>query len=450
MAATLSTKIDWEKVYTETINIYKSYLQINTTNPPGNEIKAAEFFKNIFDLEGIESRIYESEPGRASILARLDGTDKNPPVILLNHMDVVPFEAEKWDYPPFKAEEHDGFIYARGAQDMKALGTLEFMMMLLLKRHGVKLNRDVIFLGCADEERGGAKGAGYMVDTVDSLKEAAFVINEGGGIHKTSTGRLIYKVGFSEKTPSWFRVTSTGVPGHGSVPTRNHCNIALVKAIDRLANWETEIDLIPIVIEYCHKVAETEEEPVASILADIENAVKDPEKLNIIVNDYPHYNALIRDTLAPNIIKSGSKINVMPSEGWCEFDTRILPGHTREGFLEKAKEVVKGLPVELELRDAKRPIAPGIIESTESDFYRAVEKVAEEMTPGAVVTPSVMTGASDSQYFRVVGVPSYGFAPLIATTGEKKRVHGHNERMSLDNMRFGVKALFRIMEMVAV
>jgi acetylornithine deacetylase/succinyl-diaminopimelate desuccinylase-like protein len=447
--SSLMEKIQWEKAQDETVDLFRQYLQIDTTNPPGNEIAAARFFKEILDREGIESRVFEPEPGRGSIMATLRGSGEKKPVIMMNHMDVVPHEPEKWCCNPFEAAEKDGYIYARGAQDMKSLGMLEFMALLLLKRSGARLSRDVIFLGCADEERGGSMGIGWLIDNVPALAGAGLCVNEGGGITETSTGSLIYKVGFTEKIPSWFRVIARGDTGHGSVPHVRHCNRALVKAMNVLVDWKPEIDLVPIIEKYLSTIGPFEDAKAGPILTDIRNSIKDPEKMRILEEEYPQFNALLRDTLTLNIIHSGSKINVIPSEGYAEFDTRILPGHTRDGLLAKVRELLQGIPVEVEMKGGTRPVSEKLIESEDSEFYRAVEQLAREMSPGAAVTPYVMAGASDSQYTRSLGIPSYGFAPLILNNEEKKRVHGHDERMSVRNMKFGVRGMFRLMEMVA-
>ncbi len=446
MNRTLANGIRWKQVEEETISLFCKYLQIDTTNPPGNELKAAEYFGEILDREGIPYRLMEPEPGRTSIMATLSGNGEKKPIILMNHMDVVPAEVESWDYPPFQARQVDGYIYARGAQDMKSLGILEFMTLLLLKRQGVKLCRDVIFLGCADEEKGGAMGIGHVMKEVPELAGAAFCLNEGGGIMDMGDGRLLYRVGFTEKIPAWFRITAHGKPGHGSVPHHEHCNMALVEAIRRILQWQPAPEVTPVVRRYLKSVATFCDEPLRGILSDPDVSIKDPEKMKTLYQLSPSYTALLRDTMALNIIHSGSKINVIPSTGYCEFDTRILPGHSPGEFISRVEKILEDLPVKVELQDASRPVAENVIESEDSEFYQALQETAQEMTPGAVVTPYVMTGASDSQYLRCIGVPCYGFAPLILTGEERKRVHGHNERMSIGNMKFGVASLFRLME----
>jgi acetylornithine deacetylase/succinyl-diaminopimelate desuccinylase-like protein len=448
MSVKSETVIQWEKVYEELIDLFKRYLAVNTTNPPGNEIEAARFFADICEKEGIEYRIYEPQPQRGTIIAKLAGNGQKKPVVLLNHMDVVPAEPEKWDSHPFAVAERDGYIYNRGAQDMKSLGILEFMTFLMLKRSGKILERDVYFIGCADEEAGGTWGAAYITQNVPELKEAVFCINEGCDIKETDSGKLVWQVAFSEKGQSPFHVRAKGEPGHASIPHNNNCNVNLIKALERINNWKAPVDLIPVIRTLLKTQAQFENEPLRSILENIDESVKDPDKIRVIEDNYPHLNALIRDTHTLTMINAGAKVNVIPTECCATYDARVLPGHNREEFIGMIKDLVKDLPVEIEIRGKGRPLPERILESEDSEFYRVVKQVAKEMTPTAEVTPSIMTGASDSQYFRSIGVPSYGFAPLISKAVERKGVHGNNERMSIESMKFGIRAFYRIMDLL--
>ena len=204
----------------EAVSLLSRYIQIDTTNPPGNETKAAQFFKEIFDREGIEARIIESAPGRGNIYARLRGSGAKKAVILLNHMDVVPADANLWKEAPFSGSLKDGYIWGRGALDMKGPAIAELMTLLALKRNNVALQGDVIFLGTADEEAGGALGAGFLLEKhPDMFANVGVVLNEGGGVRLGKDGKVqSYSVSVAEKTPLWFRLIATGAPGHGSTP----------------------------------------------------------------------------------------------------------------------------------------------------------------------------------------------------------------------------------------
>src|SRR5437867_1462377 len=236
----------------EALVLLTDYLRIDTTNPPGNEIKAAEFFRGVFDREGIEARIFESAPGRASIYARLKGDGSRKAIVLLNHLDVVPAVKQLWSVDPFAGEVKDGYLWGRGALDMKAMGILELMAMLSLKRQAIPLKGDIIFLGVADEEAGGALGAGFMVkEHFDLLKDAGIVLNEFGYISATGDGKVLhYDVYTAEKTPFWLQLTVIGKPGHASAPGADSAVTRLIEALHRIANYHTPLKVEPVVQKF--------------------------------------------------------------------------------------------------------------------------------------------------------------------------------------------------------
>jgi len=440
----------WEATYKEFLDLFKEYLQLDTSNPPGNEMKAADFFKKLCDKEGIDCKLYEPAPGRGNIVARIKGNGTKKPVILLNHLDVVPADESKWTVPPFSGQEKDGYIYGRGALDMKSFGMMEFVTMALLKRSGETLDRDIIFVGAADEEIGDEMGLAYLWDNVPELKNAEFCINEGTDIAKMNDGHLIWPITFSEKIPSWFYVIAHGSTGHGSVPTVDNCNMKLTEALVRLNHWKTSLEVIPMVRDDLKARAPYVEEPLKSIIANIDEAIKDPEKVKMLEEKYPEINALLRDTATLTVLNSGNSPNVIPQEAYAIYDGRILPGRSKEGFLKEVRDIVRGLPVEIEAMDMRYPLHDKIPESTDSEYYKAIQAVAQELAPGSTVTPSIMTGATNSTFFRKIGIPVYCFAPIITTTEEESHVHGNDERVSVESMKFGIRAFYKIMEKVSL
>nr|MBP6824604.1 M20/M25/M40 family metallo-hydrolase [Acidobacteriota bacterium] len=231
--APAQTQVNWDAAQKEALELFIQYLKIDTTNPPGNEIKAANFFAEICKREGIEYKVFEPFPGRGTLWARLKGDGSKRPVILLNHTDVVPHSPEFWSVPAFSGQIKDGFIYGRGSQDMKSVGIAQFVIMLALKRARVPLKRDVIFLATADEEAGGLQGAGWFAKNhPELLGKAEFLFNEGGNNTVDNSGKVLaIGVGPSEKTPAWLRLTATGEPGHGSIPRPNSSVNRLLRAL---------------------------------------------------------------------------------------------------------------------------------------------------------------------------------------------------------------------------
>jgi len=325
---------EWKNFEEEAVSLLSRYIQIDTTNPPGNEIKAAQFFKGIFDREGIESRIIESAPGRGNIYARLKGNGSKKAVLLLNHMDVVPAEAKLWKEPPFSGVVKDGTIWGRGSLDDKGPAVAELMTLLALKRGNVHLKGDVIFLGTADEEAGGAMGAGFLVEKhPDLLKDVGLVLNEGGGIRLGNDGKAReYSVSVTEKTPLWLRLTATGAPGHGSTPGNNLAVNKLIKALHGIMQYRSPIKVVPEVQKFYADTAHAEPMERREKLRDLRTALKDPAFTEEFIKE-PRNDASVRNTIAITGMKGSDKTNVIPAFATAELDVRLLPGEDPKDFI---------------------------------------------------------------------------------------------------------------------
>ena len=248
--------MDWDKLLEEAIRHLQEYIRIQTVNPPGNEIEGTTFLKRIFDAENIPSRVFEPSPGRGSLLATLKGNGKKKPILLLNHIDVVPVEKEHWSVDPFAGIVRDGHLYGRGALDDKSMGIVEMMALLVLKREKVPLKRDVLFFAAADEETGGGWGVDWAIENVRSLGEAEYALNEGGAIILNEDGTADrYGISNGQKVLFQLVVKAKGTSGHGSMPHSDNSNVKLVKALERLAKWETPYIILPTVKEYFLKIA---------------------------------------------------------------------------------------------------------------------------------------------------------------------------------------------------
>jgi acetylornithine deacetylase/succinyl-diaminopimelate desuccinylase-like protein len=443
-----SYQIDWQAVGDEAVEILRHYIRINTTNPPGNEMEAARFLEGILRKEGIETTVYESAPHRANLLAVCPGEKQEKPLILLNHMDVVPAETDQWDLDPFGGIIRNGYIYGRGALDNKGNGVVDLMAMLLLKRQQILPKRDVIFLATADEEVGGRRGTKWMLEYEPRLKEAACVLNEGGCILVREDGELDhYEIATAQKVVAQFAVKAKGQTGHGSMPHGDSATIKLIRALDRLAAWETPFVVIPLVQEYFANLAMIKPPEEAQGYRDIEQGLRDPAFAKAFLAN-PQYNAMVRNTITPTILKAGQKINVIPSEAEAAFDCRILPGTSSEAFLDQVREIVKDEGVEImplpEFESNPLPPSP-----LDNELYQAIEQVAHRKDPGSIVTPFLITGATDSRFFRQIGVPCYDFSPFRLRLEDAKYVHGHNERISIENLRFASEVIFEIVTTAA-
>ena len=443
----MKEEIDWKGVKEEVIEILREYIRIDTTNPPGREEAAARFLASRIEREGIKAKVYRSAPERGNVMAVQEGGGE-PPLLLLCHMDVVPVERDKWSVDPFSAELKDGYIYGRGAIDMKGEGAAKLMAFLLVHRLRLHLKRPLIFLGTADEEAGGRWGVKWMLENEPELRKVGFVLNEGGNIRIREDGTLHhYEISTTQKVVAQFRLKASGRTGHGSIPHEDNAAEKLIRAVNKLISWKAPLEVIPLVKEYFFRLAELQSPEEASFYRDIEKALKDDGfRGKLLAN--PQYNAMLRNTHTLTVLRAGQKVNVIPSEAEALFDCRLLPGTSREGYLNKLKDLIKDEDVTLEsLGDFEGTDA--IPSPTENPLWEAICRVAERKDPGCVIIPFLITGATDSRFFRQLGIPCYDFTPFRLTHEELRLVHGHDERISVENLLFATQFFFElILEMV--
>ena len=432
-----------ETIETEAVEWLKEYLQIETVNPPGNESRAVDYIANIFEQEGIEFNSAESAPGRGNIWARIEGGDK-PALVLLHHSDVVPVNEKYWDFDPFSGEIKDGYILGRGALDMKGTGISHLANFINLHRQGKKLNRDVIFIGAADEESGGSFGVGWLVENHPEIFEGAgLLLNEGGSGYK-SNDSIVFSVEITQKVPVWLRLTAIDTPGHGSSPRSTSSVSRVVKALNIIWNNPFPPRIIPEVEKVFIERSGGLDEPYSSEYRNIKESIKDPIFMQRLQSFSASAHALTRDTCSLTRMMGSSKINVVPPEAWAEVDCRMLPDRTTEEFISDFKELIKDTGVEVELIMSAVPA----ISQTDSELFLAIEDFSKNNYPGSRVAPSVSTGFTDSRFTRGLGIQSYGFNPLISTGDEYSSIHGNNERINEKAFRQSVKDLGIILDKI--
>ncbi|MEC7860931.1 MAG: M20/M25/M40 family metallo-hydrolase [Pseudomonadota bacterium] len=417
----------------------KEFIKIDTINPPGNESKAVEFYKKIFDSEGITYNIAESAPGRGNIWARLKGGNE-PSLILLQHTDVVPADPKYWTTGPLSGEEKDGYIWGRGALDMKGTGISQLVTFLNLHRSNAPLNRDVIFLATADEEAGGYYGVGWLTKNHPEIfKGAGLLINEGGS-GESNDKETIFSVEVTQKVPVWLRLTTIDTPGHGSMPNASSSVTKMIGALNTLKNHSFEARIIPPVDAVFSSMSLSADEEWEEAYADMSLAIKEPGFLEKLQEYSPSQHALTRDTCSITRIGASNKINVVPPESWAEVDCRILPDRTSDEFILDFKSALSEHDVRVEVIMA----FTSAVSSSNSRLYKAIEKITGERHPGSRVMPSVSTGFTDSHFTRDLGIASYGFDPIIVPEKEFTRIHGNDERVSVEGFRRGVRDLLAI------
>jgi acetylornithine deacetylase/succinyl-diaminopimelate desuccinylase-like protein len=427
--------INWTSYQDETVQLLQEYLRIDTSNPPGNELKTAQFFHELFDKAGIPNTIYEYTPGRANLYAILRGDGSLRPLILLNHMDVVRADPKNWKVAPFSGEIVDGELYGRGAEDMKDEGLIQAMVMLIAAREHLPLKRNLIFLATADEEVNDSGSAWFIEHHSDLVKNAEYLITEGGA-NLVYPGRgMIFSVDVAEKAPYWIRLTAKGRGGHGSIPIADSAPNRLARAMARVVNWHTPIHLLPSVEEFFHQIAATENEPRASQFRHIRQSLKNPAFLKMITSD-ENYNYMLRDTVSLTMMQGSQQTNVIPDTAYCQLDVRLLPGEDPKVFIEELKKVIADPQISIEaISQYRRPNAS----STGTSLYHLFEGVVREYHPQALVTPVLDSGYTESQMYRPLGISAYGFSPVVVTPEVEDTQHAANERVPVEQLRTGVK-----------
>jgi acetylornithine deacetylase/succinyl-diaminopimelate desuccinylase-like protein len=437
----------------EVTSLLSDLIRINTTNPPGNETPAAKYLAETLEREGFECEVLESAPGRGNLITRLKGTGEKPSLLLLSHLDVVAANPKEWSVNPFSGLVKDGFVWGRGAMDMKSMTAMEVMVMKLLKRRGVKLKGDVILAATADEERGGEYGAGWLVKNHPEKVRADYVINEGGGQAIPVDGKNVFTIQTAEKGILWFKVKAKGRPGHGSVPgAADNAILRMGRVVDRLGNHRAEVVLTPTVREFLEVMAREKREAGEALRLLLQNPAVADEVLDKLAQMdkgmAEELRAMLRMTITPTIIHGGVKENIIPSECEAVFDCRILPGQTPETALNYVKGLLDDIgldKLDFEIIQANEPSES----PTNTPLYKLMVETLKKFDPNCAVTPILLTGGTDSRFFRKMGAVCYGFQPALSDLpyGEiLKMVHGVDERISVRNLVFGTSVLYHVVE----
>ncbi len=433
----------------EVTELLCNLIRINTTNPPGNESAAANYIAQYLGKEGLNAEVIETTPGRSSVIARLKGTGEKPSLLLLSHLDVVAANSQEWTVDPFAGTVKDGYVYGRGAYDMKSMTALEIMVMKLLNKNHVKLRGDVVLAGTPDEEQGGEEGAGVLLKNHKEKVLCPYVINEGGGLAFPSKNGYVFPVQTAEKGILWLRVKAKGTPGHGSMPnTADNAILRINKVIDKLANYKPPTIYVPTLKTFLAEMGKQDKELQQTFTHLLANPNQSEQILDQLAKKDSALAEEIRPrtkmTIAPTMIRGGVKENIIPSDCEAVFDCRILPGQS----IDETVVLIKGLlkDVGLDKLTFEFIQAHGGSESTmDTELFSTIAGVLREFEPGCGVTPTMTTGGTDSRYFRELGSICYGFQPMIPDEPNdqlEKRMHGIDERITIKNLVYGTSVLY--------
>ena len=426
-------------------------IQINTTNPPGNEAAAAKYVAGILEKEGITPEILEVAPGRSAVVARLRSSaisDPSRALLLVAHMDVVGAERSRWSVDPFGAVMKDGYMYGRGALDDKSMLAANLATIIALKRASARLNRDVIFLATDDEEAGGEASIKTLIAKNWDKFAAGYALNEGGEVI-AKNGKVQYvAVQASEKVAVNVAVIAKGPAGHASIPSKDNAVVHLAAAVAKIGAYQAPVRFTTVGRRYFEGLATVSDDEIAKWMRSLETADRGEHAQRVLSETNPEWGSMMRDTIAPTMLSGGVRPNVIPGEARAMLNIRLLPGDTIDVLVGALNKLVNDPQIRLEIQPNAGLAAP--TSSLESDFYGVITKVASQDFGGAPVLPYQSPWATDSSQLRLHNVQAYGLWPFPVTDEDLKRMHGDDERLSVASFNKGIAVLLHIVSDFAI
>ena len=438
--------VDWDAAGREAVDWLGRLLRFDTTNPPGNELPLVRDIAGALTGEGLAPRVLESAPGRGNLVVRLEGDGSERPLLLLSHIDVVPAEPAKWTRDPFGGTVDAGYVWGRGAIDSKLTTAVGIQVLLMCRRLGLALKRDLVLVAAADEELGGAHGVRWLAANHPDVFDAEYGINEGGGFALMIDGRPVYTCQVAEKGSAEVNLVARGQPGHSSVPHRDNAVFHPAGALERMSGEKMPHRVTAGVRAFFEGAAAAQVRgEVAGLLLDVLDPQRCDTALSALPVDEPTrlmFDAMVRNTCAPTILEAGVKRNVIPSEAVARLSGRPLPGVDEARFVREIRALA-GESVALELEKTFRP---GAEFDHRTPLLDAIQASVARFDPDGAVVPYMQTGGTDARFLQDRDIHVYGFIPMRHEAGEAyfELCHGHDERVSVANVRFGVQVLFDV------
>jgi acetylornithine deacetylase/succinyl-diaminopimelate desuccinylase-like protein len=433
----------WNGLRDEVVGHLTRLIQVDTTNPPGNEMVLARYLDRALQSAGIETHLFEPVPGRAALVGRLRASQPaSLPVLLLAHMDVVGVAREAWTTNPFGGDVIDGYVYGRGAIDDKGMLAVNLMTLVALQRRlsagQARLTRDVVLVATSDEEAGGTIGTEWLIENQPALVSAEFALNEGGRIRVANGKPLYAAIQCAEKVSNVVTVRATGPGGHASVPLPGNPVARLARAISLISEHREPVVLLPTTREFFAGLSEVwpnaaERAAMTDLVsADAARQAQGARTLSAI----PLFDATLRTGISPTILEAGVRHNVIPTEACAMLSVRTLPGESIDVVVERLSQLVGDPAVTLEISHRGHDAPPS---PSTSAAFGALRDSLHEIDPSIAAVPYLSTGATESAFLRRWGVPTYGILPFPLTMDDESRMHGHDERVPVEALGFGLR-----------
>lgn len=426
-------------IHERPVEILQKLIQFNTTNPPGHEAACIGYIRDLLNEAGIESTLIANDPDRPNLIARLPGEGKAPPLLLYGHVDVVTTENQPWQQPPFEGKLIDGYVWGRGALDMKGGVAMMISAFLRANAEGLRPSGDILLAIVSDEEAGGNFGAKFLVKEHPELfKDIKYAIGEFGGFTLTIGGKRFYPIMISEKQICWMKATVRGQGGHGSVPEKGGAAAKLARLLKALDEKDLPIHVTPPAKMMVEAMASALGGPLGLILRQLANPALTDFVLKTLGSRGRTFYPLFRNTVSPTILHGSSKINVIPTEISVELDGRLLPGQTPEDMLRELRAILED-DVQLDVIQ----FDPGPAEPDMS-LFDSLAGVLKEADPEGVPVPLLLSGVTDGRFFAQIGIQTYGYLPMTLPEdfNFSQIIHAADERVPAAAIEFGAQAIY--------
>ena len=434
------------------VELLRDLLRERTINPPGDEAGAVSLLETYLSDEGLQTKILASPQGRSNLVARLEGPQDHPALVLLSHSDVVPVEEEKWTRDPFGGELSEGFIWGRGALDMKSIAVMHGVAAVELARSGRTPTREVIFVMAADEEAAGDEGASWFVEQhgaevgFDDGRPPPEVLCEGAYGLAGTFARPVIPIALGEKTAVWFDLVAEGDPGHGALPPQKQALVNLASAVRDVAGFGTP-RVHPVMREQFTTLAPAASGAIASVLRGLASPAGSAVARGVApkLRQAGALGLLLSDSITPTQMAGGYKSNVVPGEARASFDSRLLPDTDIDDFIAEMDKRARanGARVDNVVHKGRGPV------SGKGQLFPILTRASWDLVPDALPTVSLSPGITDARFFRARGATAYGWCPLVLTPELLATIHGHDERISVDDFKKAVSVTSDVVQQAA-
>jgi acetylornithine deacetylase/succinyl-diaminopimelate desuccinylase-like protein len=427
-------------IYEQPAELLQKLIRFDTTNPPGNERDCIQFINGLLKEAGIKTSLVAKTPGRPNVIARLKGQGQAPPLLLYGHVDVVTTQGQKWTHPPFEGKIVDGYVWGRGALDMKSGVAMYLAAVLRAKAEKTALPGDIIFAALADEEAGDDFGARYLVNSHPKLFEGVkYALGEFGGFNLSIGGKRFYPIMIAEKQVCWMKATFRGRGGHGSMPVHGQAMARLARSLRRLDEQALPVHITPAVRMMMENLAKNLGGLTGLVIRQILRPVLTNSVLKLLGERGGLFAPLVRNTVSPTMLQASGKVNVIPAEVTLGLDGRMVPGVQPELMLKELKHLL-GDEVGLEIvKTEPGPAAPDM------GLFETLGQALRELDPQGIPLPYVMSGVTDARFLSTLGIQTYGFTPLHLPEDFNfvSTVHAADERVPVAALDFGMRAVYQ-------